>query len=69
VILTYFFCSFTQAASEPVGGRNGVIVFSAVQHGEAFHELGVQISQSLILIDAVSSACWDKKEKKKKKKK
>jgi hypothetical protein len=40
-----------------------------VQHGEAFHELGVQISQSLILIDAVSSACWDKKEKKKKKKK
>jgi hypothetical protein len=44
-------------------GRNGVAVFSAVQHREAFHGLGIKMSQNLILIDALSFACWEKKEK------
>jgi hypothetical protein len=36
---------------------------------EAFHRLGIQdsrMSQSLILIDALSSACWEKRKRKKK---
>jgi hypothetical protein len=39
---------------------------------EAFHRLGIQdsrMSQSLILIDALSSACWGKKRKGEKEKK
>jgi hypothetical protein len=46
--------------------RNGVAVFIATWHKEAFYELGSRMLQSLILTEALSSACWEKKEKKKK---
>jgi hypothetical protein len=42
MILTCSFCSFTQAALESDGGRNGVVVFSAAQCRKAFHGLGFQ---------------------------
>jgi hypothetical protein len=51
-----------QAALELAGGENGVSFLSVVLHNEAFHRM----SQSLILIDALSSAFWEKETKKKK---
>jgi hypothetical protein len=41
-MLTSSFCNFTQAAFEPVAGRNGATFFSTAQHREAFYGLGVQ---------------------------
>jgi hypothetical protein len=61
-----FFRKFTQATLEQAGREKWFAFYSAVQCREAFHELGSRMSPSLILIDAVSSACWVKEKKKEK---
>jgi hypothetical protein len=45
--------------------RNGVAFLSVSQHKETFHVLGSWMSQNSILIDALSSDCWERKKRKK----
>jgi hypothetical protein len=52
------FCRFIQAAWEPAGREKW--------HG--IRRLRARMLQGLILIDALSSACWERKKKKEKKK-
>jgi hypothetical protein len=46
-------------------GRNGTAFLSDAWHQEAFDRYWSRISQSLIMIDILSSACWEEKKEKK----
>jgi hypothetical protein len=48
--------SCKQLWKQPVG-RNGAIFLSALWHREAFYKLGSRMSQSSILIEALSLVC------------
>jgi hypothetical protein len=60
-MLTCSFCRFTQAALSWPAERNGAAFLSAAQHKEACHRLGGPGCHGLILIDALSSSCWEEK--------
>jgi hypothetical protein len=62
-MFTYSFCRFTQAALELAGREKWGGV------GRLSMSLWSRMSHSLILTDALSSICWEKKRKKRGKKK
>jgi hypothetical protein len=59
----HLFILYIHASSQPVG-RNDATFLSVVQCREAFHGLGGPGCCSLILIDALSSACWEEEKEK-----
>jgi hypothetical protein len=70
VVLTLSFCSFTQAALELLVGGDDSACFSVLcDIGRSFMGWGLRMSQSLILIYAMSFYLLGEKRKRKNKKK
>jgi hypothetical protein len=64
MMFIYSFFRFTQTCLELASGENGAAFLSVPWHKEAFYRLGVQDVTEFGLIDALCSACWEKKKKK-----